>query len=70
MRARWGVDCLIPCLHREHIKQDMLRLQATVGSQVGRGSSGVDNHTKAGGLLQEVHDIFKKRTPTLIMYLH
>ena len=38
---------------REHIKQDMLRLQATVGSQVGRGSSGVDNHTKAGGLLQE-----------------
>ena len=40
-------------LYREHIKQDMHRLQSTVGSQMGRGSSTVDSHTTAGSL-QEV----------------
>eukprot|EP00731_Ephydatia_muelleri_P030834 Em0022g348a len=46
---------------KEHIKQDMHRLQSTVGSQVGRRSSTVDSHTTAGSLQEGGEIIDRER---------
>lgn len=50
---------------KEHIKQDMHRLQTTVGSQAGQGSTRADSHTNGGSMQEQEGEIIARERAAL-----